>query len=1333
MSKRASFFLFLSLEFIFLFSLPAYATYDTGGGSTEERRGPGAGTEAAIGIFSMLVNQAVKSRQEKAEEQLPEPPPIVTVAEFPVDEELKGPCHAELEVKKGDEPEDRKDKKKKKSNIVFKVPLFIAPARDDKKTCCELQSLEIVNRWRHPIEFRVSGAKTKVLAPGESALFKGDLGQCTRVTALSYGQQEKTDEHLVVEDIRPCCEDLRSGKIGRLISMAIVNFSFKEKDCNETPKEWKSICCEACPGRLGNRFYTPLPPDTECHPGDLRHDEWVIGEEPCANPMMAPEYYPGPIVPNPNCPYKEEGTCPEDYRPCSHEPRLCFEGFVDECIQTERCRWKCCRCVPETGEHCPAGYNACGAPLECPEKKKPVCLQTETCKKPCCQCQPKIIESEGEAEAEGEGHCPSGYGACSPVPAECPSGQIPDCMSVETCKRPCCRCRIIESEGEAEAESESEAEGEYHCPPGYRGCASPVECSSGQIAQCVTVEGCRYQCCKCVPVEREGEAEGEEYSCPKEYRPCGPSSLECPEGRIRDCVKVKTCPQECCRCIIIEREGEAEAEAESEAEAEAEAEGECQCQCRLDQNWEAGQALQVQLISPFPDPDAVRVPLGRRAPLTAEGGDRDKHQMICRRENFGGPNCPPPCESKLSQSLPITMKYRWEIVKGEGELLPSPDEPAVLYQAPKEMPSDPRVKIRLTVDDDPQHQRNIDDEELKKEIEIVLVPEDEPLRFQVGPGYEPGSSQDEREGQCPCSPVYEWEINGALTAEAPGENYTVCPKDFLVLSAQGGDMDKLKMWCQDDECPSPEEELNQSDLVYYEWAPTSGRIIGGRTKKVVFEAPEGPAEVTINRVVMDSGEQARDRAQDLSPVEVRIVRMTLTEIKGLRSQPPGDFSQETDPHAPGRLFTDTQDDGEILAAPNAQRVKLTVDILPNDLDPSELKVRWEIRDPDDSADHPQIDNNPRGGDNTGELHEGAEHWFMQADHTISDQRDGSSAFFGARTEETILGQAKTEVTKEGGRLLSAVYFYYTDDGGDNFKIRAVLEKEGNPNCVQDETAVLTVWRKRFLKVYAMRKENDDQQIHPVGANPGPGQYCISPGANGASDTVLIGGDDWIYLQGKDPGKTPDAIHAGANGICETQANSGGNHFDPEVTQELIHEAYANPDPNHCAYLDVMVTQENKNLTFIDKLDGYGVGNYMHQQADGATHSNYTHTLVGVHRLTAPNAPPGRFPAGASHDIPHIGVSAGNIRRNKMNTQSTNVHEFGHSLLGRPPAPAGQGDDFHDSHSANQRCAFEWAITGPLICSKHINKLRDSVSRSFYDQHSPQVKSTAKEHDSKVSR
>ena len=200
----------------------------------------------------------------------------------------------------------------------------------------------------------------------------------------------------------------------------------------------------------------------------------------------------------------------------------------------------------------------------------------------------------------------------------------------------------------------------------------------------------------------------------------------------------------------------------------------------------------------------------------------------------------------------------------------------------------------------------------------------------------------------------------------------------------------------------------------------------------------------------------------------------LTEITGARKSTVGNLAQLADPHKPGRIFIDTIAGGNILANPDEQNVILNVFIFPPFLDPTEYEVLWEAKDPDDPADHVDIDPNDggmptggaaKGGDNIDKKPEEAtdsQHFFRLASHAISDRASPGS---DPADENKVIGTAKTQLDVHQE---STVKFHYGDEGGDNYIITAqCVEKATGDIEGSDVTDTLTVWRERFVDAYSM--------------------------------------------------------------------------------------------------------------------------------------------------------------------------------------------------------------------------------------------------------------------------
>lgn len=265
----------------------------------------------------------------------------------------------------------------------------------------------------------------------------------------------------------------------------------------------------------------------------------------------------------------------------------------------------------------------------------------------------------------------------------------------------------------------------------------------------------------------------------------------------------------------------------------------------------------------------------------------------------------------------------------------------------------------------------------------------------------------------------------------------------------------------------------------------------------------------------------------------------ITRIDGAYVNTIGTFGLENDPHNPSRLFIDTVTGGAILADKDMQNVKLESKItLTGEADPAEYKVLWEVRDPDDPADHKDIDSNDggtptggtaKGGDNIDKLPaDGVAKFFTKADHDIlKDPADPGS---DPAVPNKVIGSA---TTKLDGALTSTVKFNYGDEGGDNYIITATcikgLTQVDQTRQRSDETKTLTVWRKRNVDAYAMESDATD------------GDRVVDP-----ADATII-----IYPPG------------GAYRILKDKA----------AIQKALRDAYANTsDANKNAYLDIVVDE-----------------------------------------------------------------------------------------------------------------------------------------------------------------
>ena len=465
-------------------------------------------------------------------------------------------------------------------------------------------------------------------------------------------------------------------------------------------------------------------------------------------------------------------------------------------------------------------------------------------------------------------------------------------------------------------------------------------------------------------------------------------------------------------------------------------------------------------------------------------------------------------------------------------------------------------------------------------------------------------------------------------------------------------------------------------------------------------------------------------------------KITLTKIEGARENDVGKFDQLPDPHNPGRIFLDSVTDRNILANPDEQNVTAEVLLTPATLDPTKFEVLWEVRDPDDPADHKDVDpndngtptgGNSNGGDNIDKLPEEAGHFFRMANHAIANQMSpGSDGVSSA----TVIGKANTEVD---GTRRSTVKFHYSDEGGDNYVITAhCVEKESGDKKSSDETGILTVWRKRMFKVTGMVKTADDRQRIKTGV----------AGANAISVNVLPGANAFIdsYLQGDDKytNNAATEVRVGTDIHSNTAANNGGASYYPGVNlagvRTALQASYASPTANRACYVDLVVEELATNTAYQGVMtEARGTNNNTdehtyamtattyHSGGGNNTHPNNTYQILGMRTFGAIASS-----LGTSVVDPHIYVNLlihYQLFQDRETTvaeiDQTTVHESGHNVL--PEAIT-----FHAGHSAapHDKCCGS-ASTGQGVqwCPKHARKMRGNVTRSFAN-HDPAIDNPA---------
>ena len=446
--------------------------------------------------------------------------------------------------------------------------------------------------------------------------------------------------------------------------------------------------------------------------------------------------------------------------------------------------------------------------------------------------------------------------------------------------------------------------------------------------------------------------------------------------------------------------------------------------------------------------------------------------------------------------------------------------------------------------------------------------------------------------------------------------------------------------------------------------------------------------------------------------QVSAASIKISEILGGRTATIGSFDQENNADSPMRLFVDTTevwDGGALLPGQyDRQRVRIKVLITPSTLNMANLRVRWELRDPDDPATHADVDNSNNGGDNTGKLHEAGTYWFTKSDHNMAGQ-----ANLPAVNENTVIGEANTVITNVNGQNISTAFFNFSDDGGDNFVVRVILvDTKGTETTTDDvsygydDSDTLTVWRKRFVHVYAMARHTDDVQIIDPGQG-GPNQTCISAGRNGKIDISPLGDDRVV-------GNT---ITTGANGICETNASSWypGSHL--ANIQDILRTTFARGaatgfDANRSTYIDIVAENRTRTMTYDS---GIEVGppakdfeewiDYLKAEAAGGVALQNTYRIIGVRQFTTNDL-------GDTCHFPNCGVAVEDLPT-LGGLNSTAMHELGHALLPYDNQP-GQNVDIHNNHTAGTACAGKTANQdeGLLWCPRHARIIRRNVTRAF---------------------
>jgi hypothetical protein len=315
----------------------------------------------------------------------------------------------------------------------------------------------------------------------------------------------------------------------------------------------------------------------------------------------------------------------------------------------------------------------------------------------------------------------------------------------------------------------------------------------------------------------------------------------------------------------------------------------CDCQCHMTLQFSAGQPIDVRFASPATD-QTLDVPLGGKVPLVVNAVDTDLLTVTCQKLGCG-PNPCPPCSSQVVVPLPGTLRYRWELVSGAGELVSTPPYPhrhsaiaigpASIYKAPDEMPQDTTVSIRLTVEDSPEYLADINDQPFVRLLKFRLVEPGQQFNVPTSPAsVGPGQVTGEPTSDCSCQPDLKWDADKPITPESDAQTtFAVGVNDYIVLQAGAKDVDQLTLRCADPKCSSPETVVHLNDALFYRWQPDKGNIIG-TSEKVVYRAPGTAGKAKVERWVRDSGVHpgpAHEGEKRLDPLTIDVFKISIID------------------------------------------------------------------------------------------------------------------------------------------------------------------------------------------------------------------------------------------------------------------------------------------------------------------------------------------------------------------------------------------------------------------------------------------------------------------------
>ncbi len=209
-------------------------------------------------------------------------------------------------------------------------------------------------------------------------------------------------------------------------------------------------------------------------------------------------------------------------------------------------------------------------------------------------------------------------------------------------------------------------------------------------------------------------------------------------------------------------------------------------------------------------------------------------------------------------------------------------------------------------------------------------------------------------------------------------------------------------------------------------------------------------------------------------IHLAVIKMTMKEIKGLYKEDGTYEDGYKSDDDKGRIYCnriyDLSDLNKTVWTSNKQYIDLKIIIEPADISflSSESRIVWKFEDSDNTSndgssvtdlykkiidpnDYDSIDND---GDGTADNNDGNDNTGVTDGSPVWEQLD---ADYALNSNETRIKD-----------FMSKVRFNVTDDGGDNFKVKAKLKLVANGpvfgNC---ETGIMTVWKKIDIEYVKM--------------------------------------------------------------------------------------------------------------------------------------------------------------------------------------------------------------------------------------------------------------------------